>query len=200
MDSLHALLALLAVPSDFGKSERAELFEAAPDDGDVANWKACAAEALAHLLRLLQRERNAGDFDAQTCSEVAFRVTAFTGSDPWTTPAGRASAKGTLIPRADASPLLKTSKEIISVLAPSQSTIVDILAAHVRPIFKANPHPKLHADTGRPLPRAAGGPVAAYDHFETQSWKAHPGVACTLRWCIARCEVDSTLPPASFQR
>ena len=47
----------------------------------------------------------------------------------------------------------------------------------------------LNVETGRKLPRTAGGYVAAQDAYEGQVWKDHPGVINVLLWCVQRINV-----------
>ena len=47
----------------------------------------------------------------------------------------------------------------------------------------------LNVETGRKLPRAAGGYVAAQDAYKGQVWKERPGVINVLLWCVQRIDV-----------
>jgi len=47
----------------------------------------------------------------------------------------------------------------------------------------------LNVETGRKLPRTAGGHVAAQDAYEEQVWKDRPGVINVLFWCVQRIDV-----------
>jgi hypothetical protein len=47
----------------------------------------------------------------------------------------------------------------------------------------------LNLETGRKLPRAAGGYAAAQDAYEGQIWKAHPGIGNVILWCVRRIDV-----------
>jgi Tti2 family len=60
---------------------------------------------------------------------------------------------------------------------------------HIKPIFRANPHPMLNLESGRKLPRTAGGYAAAQDPYEGQVWKEHPGIGNVLLWCVQRINV-----------
>ena len=59
----------------------------------------------------------------------------------------------------------------------------------IKPLFQANPHPMLNLETGRKLPRSAGGYAAAQDAYEDQIWKAHPGIGNVILWCVRRIDV-----------
>lgn len=65
----------------------------------------------------------------------------------------------------------------------------DVLTKHIKPVFQANPHPMLNVETGRKLPRTAGGYGAAQDAYEGQAWKDRPGVINVLLWCVQRINV-----------
>jgi hypothetical protein len=55
----------------------------------------------------------------------------------------------------------------------------------------------LNVETGRKLPRTAGGYAAAQDVYEGQVWKGNPGVVNVLLWCVQRIDVRSyILAPA----
>ncbi len=47
----------------------------------------------------------------------------------------------------------------------------------------------LNLETGRKLPRAAGGYAAAQDTYEGQIWKMHPGIGNVVLWCVRRIDV-----------
>ena len=47
----------------------------------------------------------------------------------------------------------------------------------------------LNLETGRKLPRTAGGYAATQDAYEGQVWKAHPGIGNVLLWCVQRIDV-----------
>jgi hypothetical protein len=51
----------------------------------------------------------------------------------------------------------------------------------------------LNLETGRKLPRTAGGYVAAQDAYEGQVWKAHPGIGNVLLWCVQRINVRTCI-------
>ncbi|KAH9978272.1 hypothetical protein BGW80DRAFT_1202231 [Lactifluus volemus] len=74
---------------------------------------------------------------------------------------------------------------------PSLYLLEEILMKHVKPIFQANPHPMLSVESGRKLPRTAGGYAAAQDAFEGQAWKEHPGIGNVLLWCVQRIDTDA---------
>jgi hypothetical protein len=47
----------------------------------------------------------------------------------------------------------------------------------------------LNLETGRKLPRTAGGYAAAQDAYEGQIWKAHPGIGNVILYCVRRINV-----------
>ncbi|KAH9956778.1 hypothetical protein BC827DRAFT_1229193 [Russula dissimulans] len=49
----------------------------------------------------------------------------------------------------------------------------------------------LNHETGRKLPRTAGGDAAAQDAYEEQVWKEHPGIGNVLLWCVKRIDTDA---------
>jgi len=49
----------------------------------------------------------------------------------------------------------------------------------------------LNLETGRRLPRTAGGHAAAQDAYDSQIWKAHPGIGNVILWCVRRIDTDA---------
>ena len=66
----------------------------------------------------------------------------------------------------------------------SVELIRSILEDYVKPIFLANPHPQVNLNTGRILPKLAGGSLASIDYYQEQNWKGQPGVTNVVSWCI----------------
>ncbi|KAI0069244.1 hypothetical protein BV25DRAFT_1926578 [Artomyces pyxidatus] len=83
----------------------------------------------------------------------------------------------------------------IEILKPydnaSVALLEQVLAQRVKPVFQTNPHPLLNSNTGRKMPRAAGGLMATQDAYEGQAWKEHPGIANVLLWCLQRIDTDA---------
>jgi hypothetical protein len=60
----------------------------------------------------------------------------------------------------------------------------------------------LNLETGRKLPRSAGGYAAAQDAYEGQLWKVHPGIGNVILWCVRCIDVGLytlTLVPAKLR-
>ncbi|EIN10221.1 hypothetical protein PUNSTDRAFT_50904 [Punctularia strigosozonata HHB-11173 SS5] len=77
--------------------------------------------------------------------------------------------------------------ELVSLSGPVDTPLLQtVLDVHVKPVFRSNPHPSLDMETGRKLPRSAGGPMAAQDYYEAQMWKAQPQrrMINVLIWCV----------------
>ncbi|KAI9448511.1 hypothetical protein H4582DRAFT_94227 [Lactarius indigo] len=69
------------------------------------------------------------------------------------------------------------SSEILGLWGePSLHVLEEVFTKRIKLVFKANPHPMLNFETGRKLPRTAGGYAAAQDAYEGQIWKAHPEI------------------------
>ncbi|KAL4241319.1 TTI2 family protein [Abortiporus biennis] len=68
--------------------------------------------------------------------------------------------------------------------------IEQILSTRIKSAFKVNPHPALNPETGRKLPRKAGGPLGQLDHLEGQLWKTYPGIDNTVLWCARNMRTD----------
>nr|GAT53888.1 predicted protein [Mycena chlorophos] len=67
---------------------------------------------------------------------------------------------------------------------PALALVTHILQHNVRPIFRTNAHPSVNLDTGRKLPRPAGGPFASQDFYDAQGWKDQPGAWMVVFWCV----------------
>ncbi|KAF8264301.1 hypothetical protein EI94DRAFT_1772709 [Lactarius quietus] len=76
-------------------------------------------------------------------------------------------------------------------LTPSLHLLEEVFTKRIKPIFQANPHPMLNLETGRRLPRTAGGHAAAQDAYDSQIWKAHPGIGNVILWCVRRIDTDA---------
>jgi hypothetical protein len=96
--------------------------------------------------------------------------------------------------------LMSTGLDILTVLDGQNSHHVgSILQTHVKPLFRANPHPSLNLSTGRKLPRLAGGPLGSNDYYESQPWKKYPGVANSVSWCVRHTNVTVIpIPPLEY--
>ena len=74
---------------------------------------------------------------------------------------------------------------------PQDALLTQILTYNVKPLFVSNPHPSLNLQSGRKLPRPAGGPMASQDFYEGQSWKNQPGTLNLVSWCVRNLRVRS---------
>ena len=72
----------------------------------------------------------------------------------------------------------------------------DVLEYDIKPLFLASAHPRVNLDSGRKLPRTAGGSAAAQDMYEDQLWK-RPGLGCwnVIKWCVSQLEVNIMFVP-----
>ncbi|KAI0751219.1 hypothetical protein C8Q80DRAFT_1156088 [Daedaleopsis nitida] len=132
-------------------------------------WKRRADEVLVSLRDYL-RTRQA--MDIQQEAEVAYATATFDGEEPWVSETSRA-----------------TARDILSSFLNAKPDIVErILRDFVKPIFRPNPHPQVNVETGRKLPRPAGGPLGHLDFLEGQEWKNHPAIARALSWCISQAD------------
>ncbi|TFY74523.1 hypothetical protein EWM64_g9489 [Hericium alpestre] len=111
-------------------------------------------------------------------AELIFAVASFRGDGEWTSDEMSERASG-----------------ILTALVPETPVPVPlmdhILTHHLKPIFRPTPHPEINLETGRKLPRPAGGPLANQDAYEGQVWKAHPGAGNVLQWVVENIESDA---------
>jgi len=161
------LLNALRVPP---KLTRHEISEDKDAIAQLDEWKANAFNALKDLRGLPQNKR-----DEIRESDLIFACATFQGDGDWTSEDMRA-----------------LSSEILALEGePSLLVLEEVLAKHIKPIFHANPHPMLNRETGRKLPRTAGGHAAAQDAYEGQVWKEYPGIGYVLLWCVKRIDTNA---------
>ncbi|KAI0772531.1 hypothetical protein BD413DRAFT_546322 [Trametes elegans] len=166
-NSAQALARDLRVPPEFARYEdhaEAEVIVR------LEQWKQKACDVLS-TLRSAVHSREA--LSAQAQAEVVYSAAAFDGESPWVLEASRT-----------------TAQDILSVFdAPGTDLLERILRDLVKPVFLLNPHPEINIDTGRKLPRSAGGASGHLDYLEAQEWKSHPELYNVLSWCLRH--VDS---------
>jgi hypothetical protein len=86
---------------------------------------------------------------------------------------------------------LNISQDYLDAQAPLDSSLlVRILSNHIKPLFASTPHPMVNLESGRKLPRPAGGANSAADMYDHQAWKTNLGIANILRYCIESMEVS----------
>ncbi|THH18035.1 hypothetical protein EW146_g2890 [Bondarzewia mesenterica] len=167
LSSIDTLLEKLQIPAEYARSEafgEPEIFSR------LDKWKENAFSSL-YALRSQLQERNALTVEEQ--AEVAFAAAAFAGEGDWSSEQMR-----------------DISGEILeSFGTPDIPLLERILNYHIKSLFRSNPHPSLNPNTGRKLPRNAGGPMAAQDAYEGQVWKENAGVANVLQWCVRHIHV-----------
>ena len=76
-----------------------------------------------------------------------------------------------------------------SFITPTSDVLEHVLREFVKPVFQSNPHPLLNPETGRKLPRPAGGPLGHLDYLEGQGWKTRPSLSSVLSWCLSHTDV-----------
>ncbi|OSD01769.1 hypothetical protein PYCCODRAFT_1391245 [Trametes coccinea BRFM310] len=159
----NSTLVELRVPREFslklGDDAEAETIR------DLELWKQKTCKALSNLRKQLRCRQT---IPLQAAAQVIYHTASFDGDGPWVVDRSRAIAR-----------------EILSEYAnPSVDVLERVLRNFVKPIFSLNPHPGLNVDTGRKLPRPAGGPSGGLDHLEGQEWKSHPELFSVLSWCL----------------
>ncbi|KAI0662893.1 hypothetical protein C8Q70DRAFT_477783 [Cubamyces menziesii] len=131
----------------------------------LEQWKQHACEILSTLR---EQVRARGPMALRDQAELVYYTAQFDGDGPWTLGHSREAAQ-----------------EILSSFDKPRVELLEcVLRDFVKPIFASNPHPHINADTGRKLPRTAGGPLGHLDYFEEQGWKSHPGLYNVISWCL----------------
>ncbi|KAI8984971.1 hypothetical protein BD414DRAFT_441962 [Trametes punicea] len=152
----------LRVPREYAKlDEHAEAGTLAR----LEQWKRKACDVLATLRDQL---RSRESVSLQTQVEVIYFAASFDGFSPWVLEASRTAAQDIL-----------TSYE-----KPATELLERVLRDFVKPVFSLNPHPNVNVETGRKLPRSAGGTQGNLDYLEGQEWKSHPELFNVVSWCL----------------
>ncbi|RPD62074.1 hypothetical protein L226DRAFT_613398 [Lentinus tigrinus ALCF2SS1-7] len=168
-DEIFAAYDDLTVPSEFANYDDLKY----PDTiVHLETWKRKAYVLLSSLRDDL-RAREV--LDSRTQAKVTWYVAGFDGEDPWVLEDTRELARDILS----------------SFITPTSDTLERVLCDFVKPVFQSNPHPLLNAETGRKLPRPAGGPLGHLDYLEGQEWKAYPALSNVLSWCISHTDSRS---------
>ncbi|KAF9485494.1 hypothetical protein BDN70DRAFT_927435 [Pholiota conissans] len=178
------LLTQLTIPPDYSRSE----YIAENPIPELEKWKAKTTSVLRDILRIV-KAKEAGDLTLEARGNLVFAVAPF---------APRSSKREleddrTRLPE----PWVKEADEEIAEdilclpqLAPSRELITQVLTNNLKPIFKANPHPRLNTETGRKVAGSAGGPAAMQDYYDGQRWKEYPGIGKVVLWCVRNIEEE----------
>ncbi|EDR04901.1 uncharacterized protein LACBIDRAFT_303763 [Laccaria bicolor S238N-H82] len=197
--SIQSLIDTLRIPPDFARYENLERGA----QSSLDDWKRNAPNVLSEIRNLLLRTRTQGDGEdhrlgdegiqrnnegtppLKDLGDIIFAVAPFTaakserddGEYPWVT-----------LPSAEvAQDILSTAPQFTH---PTKSLLVQILTHNIKPVFQSNPHPSLNLETGRKLPRPAGGPMASQDYYFGQDWKNSPGAATVVLWCVSNIQTN----------
>lgn len=157
----------LCIPAEFARYDTLEDMVAT---ARLDEWKANALAALKDLRSMLGIKD-----DDVLDSDVVYTCAGFQGDGEWTS-----------------EEMAALSSEILGQWGePSLHLLEEVFTKRIKPVFKANPHPMLNLETGRKLPRTAGGYAAAQDAYDGQIWKAHPGIGNVILWCVRRIDTDA---------
>ncbi|KDQ65047.1 hypothetical protein JAAARDRAFT_685072 [Jaapia argillacea MUCL 33604] len=168
-DSLHSLLQDLEIPSEYA---RYDSITEAETIARLEFWQSNVSSILSELNTKL-KQRSELTLEQQT--KVVSVASQFDGDGDWISHDVKILANDVLAHFAD----------------PSVVFLEHLLTNRIKPIFRSNPHPSLNPSTGRRLPRPTGGPLAAQDYYEDQTWKNHPGAANLTMWCIRHLQAET---------
>ncbi|KAF5361588.1 hypothetical protein D9757_011557 [Collybiopsis confluens] len=165
-DQLQSLLASLEIPSEY-KS----LDSNSPDViTRLDSWKLASLRVLQDLKELLKIRQLT---TAEKATVIA-RTACYDGQGSWIAPE-----------------VHSVVTEILDDFSkPSLLVMNQLLETDVNPLFRSNPHPSLNLSTGRKLDRPAGGPMGSIDFYESQAWKAYPGAANLVFWCLRHIQTN----------
>lgn len=185
MQADYPPLAELSIPAEFvaydeqTESEIVVYLEA---------WKRKAHDVLTSLREHL-RTRRALEIHHQ--AEIVYAVAAFDGEEVWVLEPAREVAQGEWFSYLSSTVhLQERSIDILSsYISPNTELTERVLRDFIKPIFRPNPHPQLNVETGRKLPRPAGGPLGHLDYLEGQNWKSQLAISDVISWCITHTDV-----------
>lgn len=184
---LDPLLQPLKIPEDYAQYDKIY-------DNEIISrletWKQRTDQCLSELRDLIVREAAQVSVRDQAKVVAFIAPFSFQDDDPWISPHSRDISNGTSPIGLSHIALLNSPTEILTSLPPpTPSLLQDILTNHLKPLFKANPHPSLNPTTGRKVPDSQmPGGNAIQDYYEGQIWKKHPGAGNLVRWCV--CNID----------
>ncbi|EJF63083.1 hypothetical protein DICSQDRAFT_103604 [Dichomitus squalens LYAD-421 SS1] len=159
----------LKVPIAFAKHDETAEAETVVH---LEEWKRKAYEVLS---RLREDLRARGPVDADAQAEIVYYLSPFAGDGPWVLERSR-----------------NVALDILNAYVISSTDLQEqVLRGFIKPIFQPNPHPSVNIETGRKLPRPAGGPLGHLDYMEGQEWKNHPEVSHVISWCLSHTDTRS---------
>ncbi|KAM5532640.1 hypothetical protein V8D89_013684 [Ganoderma adspersum] len=138
----------------------------------LEEWK---RNALGVLCKLRDDLHALESVSASCQAEVVYYASPFDGDGPWVLDSSR-----------------EVARDILTTYASPTADLQErVLRNFIKPIFRPNPHPSVNVETGRKLPRAAGGPLSHLDFMEGQEWKNHPGVSHIIYWCLSHADAPT---------
>lgn len=196
-----SLFAGLKIPADFKK------YDETTETEIIVNLEEWRRNAYGVLCKLHDDLRALQSISAPCQAEVIYYSSPFDGDGPWVLDSSREVARGKFLNQSFTSLLTKFLAILSTYAAPTADLQERVLRNFVKPIFLPNPHPSVNVETGRKLPRAAGGPLGHLDYMEGQRWKNHAGVPDVIFWCLSHADVcyvlssfSSRLTPLSQPR
>ncbi|KAI1785351.1 hypothetical protein LXA43DRAFT_1038675 [Ganoderma leucocontextum] len=165
----EALFEDLKIPANYRKYDETTETEIIMH---LEEWKRTAYGVLCKLRDDLRALR----FISAPCqAEIVYYTSPFDADGPWVLDSSR-----------------EVARDILTTYATPAADLQErVLRNFVKPIFQRNPHPSVNVETGRKLPRAAGGPLGHLDYMEGQEWKNHPGVSSVMSWCLSHADTST---------
>lgn len=174
----------LKIPPDYKKYDETTETEIVVQ---LEEWK---RNAFGVLCKLRDDLRALESVSASCQAEVVYYASPFDGDGPWVLDSSREVVRGKSPLRTFKDSLLTEFSDILATYASPTADLQErVLRNFIKPIFQPNPHPSVNVETGRKLPRAAGGPLSHLDFMEGQEWKNHPGVSHVIYWCLSHADV-----------
>lgn len=152
-------------------------------------WRNTVPSHLEALKSVVIKEDPSAFSDLDLFSNIIALAVPFTGSGPWTKEESRTTSQGSPECMYDPRSYPFPPELLRGLPEPSQQVFRSVLLSHIKPLFdKGIPHPMVNMETGRKLPRPAGGEDAIYP-MEHQPWKDRPGTIDLLMWCVTSLHV-----------
>jgi len=184
-DVLKRVTPSLHIPTAFTNDQWA----VQPSGRAMIAWRNSAPNHLEVLKSTVEKEDALAFSDPDLYSNIIALAIPFIGSGPWAKEESRTTSQGSLWCIYDLRSYPLPPELLHRLPKPTQQVFRSLLLSHIKPLFdKGIPHPMINTETGRKLPRPAGGEDAIYP-MKHQPWKDQPGIVNLLIWCVTSLHV-----------
>ncbi|KAF8963411.1 hypothetical protein BDZ97DRAFT_1919843 [Flammula alnicola] len=188
---LRTLLDQLKIPADYARSE----YIAENTIPELEIWKQKTISVLQDIQQIV-KIKEGSDLSLEARADLVFALVPFASECSLCSGDDKKQEEDAIHGQDDwvlveAQHIAQDLLSLPEFSPPSRGLVTHVLTHNLKPIFKSNPHPRLHAETGRKLARAAGGPMAMQDYYDGQTWKQYLGVGKVVLWCVRYAEEEA---------